>query len=185
MIGTETRSSIQIANERLSIVTALRQAGAEASDFGGKQFCPFGHMYHADGGYDKALRVYTESNTAYCFAGCGYFSPVKLIALAKDIDEQDAAEYILELTGYVAPTLDSLWEHANRDPRKVDHGALTDALKLACSRMSPDWEERQLDDDVATRFRKCLALLPKVRTEQDAETWLSNTKKIMRKALTP
>lgn len=184
MIGTETRSNIQLANERMSIVAALRIAGSDASDYGGKQFCPFGHMYHADGGYEKAMRVYSESNSAYCFAGCGYFSPVKLVSMVKDMSDADAAEHILELTGYVAPTIDSLWEAATRDTRKVDTDALIEALKLACARYSPDWEDRQLDEDVAKIFTRCLRSLPKVRTEEDAEKWLRATKMIMRKALT-
>lgn len=177
--------TIRLANERFTIVAALRMAGAvNASDFTGKQYCPFGHMYHADGGYEKALRVYPGSNTAYCFAGCGYFSPVKLVAMAKDMEETEAADYILVITGYVAPTIDSLWEQATAETIKIDRDALTEALKLACSRISPDWEERQFDDDVATRFRQCLSLLPKVHTEQEAAQWLSATKKIMKKALT-
>lgn len=174
-------SPLTLANERMSILEACRHVGMfDVSEYG-KQYCPFGDLYHPDD--VKAMRVYPSSNSAYCFAGCGYFNPVKLIAMSKDFTEADAAENILELTNYVPPDIESRWAAAVAVNTTLNTDYLADALKVACERMDSGWETLQLEADIATRFRQCLGLLPKVRSEEDAIKWLSITKSIMQTAL--
>lgn len=182
-MATEEKSVIQLANERMTIIEACNSLGMDVMDFSIaslKVWCPFGHLYHADGGTTKAMRIYPATNSAWCFAGCGYFTPVKLIAMDKGITEQQAAESILESTNYVPPDYESRWNALLDEKPAINTDDLTEALKIACSRMVPDWEERQFDEVVAHKLRQCLALLRKVRSEEDATKWLSTTKQIMK-----
>ena len=171
----------ELANEKVTITTAFSIIGAEVNHYATstKHYCPFGHIYHADGGSSKALRVYPETNSAWCFAGCGYFNPVKLIAMDKDISEEASAEFLLDFIGYVPPDYESTWDAMMSESPKVDTSALAEALKLACSRVSPDWEQRQFEPSVAQRLSQCLRLLPRVHTEEEAVKWLAVTKQAM------
>jgi len=177
---------IALANERMSIIEACNALGMDVFDFSVqslKVYCPFGHLYHADGGSSKAMRIYPGTNSAWCFAGCGYFTPVKLIAMDRGITEVQAAESILEETNYVAPDYEARWKALTETTVTINTEDLTDALKVACARMAPDWEDRQFEDKVATKLRECLALLARLRTEEDARKWLSVSKQAMRQAL--
>lgn len=173
-----------IANARMGILPALRRAGTEIGDFSTgsiKVHCPFGFL-HIDGGYDKAMRVYPDTNSAHCFAGCGTFTPVKLLAKIMDISDREAVDVVLEETGYVAPDYASRWASLHAEPL-VDHDGLSEALKVACARLDPTWEARQFEDVVSAALTKCLGLLPKVTTPAEATMWLSTTKQYMTKIL--
>ena len=180
------RERIQLANERMSITQACRFIGMHLGDFeiaSGKTYCPFGELLHEDGGRSKAFRVYPETNSAYCFACIKAYRPVSLIATDRDIPEPAAAEVILEETGYVAPNFMAKWEALSEQTASVDRDALEEALKTYCARISPDWEMRQLDDDIASTFRKCLTASRNVASDDDARKWLKLTKQVMARAL--
>jgi hypothetical protein len=49
--------------------------------------------------------------------------------------------------------------------------------------MTPDWEDRQFDPTVSDKLRRCLGMLPKLRTEADAKKWLSVAKQAMSQTL--
>lgn len=181
---TDEPSAIELANERLNIVDACNRLGMNLSDAGfGKHYCPFGDLFHADGGHGKAFRIYVGTNSAFCFAGCGYFSPVRMIATDKGISEADAAELILELTNYVAPDFQSRWDAMATATPNINTDDLAEALKVACARMNPNWEDLQFEDAVSTKLRQCLQLLVKVTTEEEATKWLSTTKQVMHRVL--
>lgn len=185
-MATEQGSIIDLANSRMTIIQACNSLGMDIPDFSVKSMkvhCPFGHLFHADGGHARAFAIYPGTNSAWCFAGCGYFTPVRLIAMDRDISDHQAAEAILEQTNYVAPDYEARWNAVTQTRPMVNTDDLTEALKVACSRMVPDWDERQFDAEVATKLRQCLALLPKVQSEEDATKWLSATKKIMQNAM--
>lgn len=172
-------SNIQLANSRVSLIEAARLVGMDLYEYSGKQYCPFGHLFHADGGTAKAFRVYPETNSAFCFAGCGSFRPVSLVAMSRGITQEEAAEYLLDLTGYVPPDIDSRWAAATATQETVDLDLLAEALKVACEGLDPLWEVHQFEEGVASKFRQCLELLPQVTTRADAARWLSGTKRIM------
>lgn len=179
---------IRLANERMSITWACREVGVEIPDFSIaslKTYCPWGHLTHADGGLSKALRVYPASNSAWCFDCREFFTPTKLIAKDRDISEEQAAEWILEVTGYVSPDYKSRWDAVTSDKIAIDTDALAEALKIACARFDPDWEERQFEDEVSVKLRQCLSLLSKVRNQEDADKWLRVTKLAMQEVLAP
>lgn len=178
-------SPIEIANSRMTISQACALAGA---DFGGfeqgsmKTYCPFGHIVHIDGGTSKTFRVYPEDNTAFCFAGCGFFTPVRLVARFHDLSDADAADMILEQTNYVPPDYVSQWE-AQQKPLAVDTDSLSEALQIYCQRIEPLWEVRQFDEDVAHALSRVLGLLVKVRTSEQATQWLSTAKQFMKRQI--
>lgn len=182
----ELRSAIQIANERVSITDALDMVGASVGQYAAasmKLYCPFGHVFHQDGGAERAMRVYTDTNSAYCFAGCGYFSPVKLVSMFREISEEQAAEALLIETNYVAPDYESVWDDLMNSKPTVDTASLAEALKVACSRMDPRWDETQFEEPLSGKLTQCLGLLPKVHTQEDATKWMAITKEVMRSAI--
>lgn len=148
-----------------------------------KHYCPFGAVFHIDGGASRSFKFYPESNSAYCFAGCGFFTPVKLIAMDRNLSEAEAAEVILTEIGYVEPTPEARWEAATTVTDSVDPDYLSEALKVYCARIDPDWEVDQFDDRIASTLQKCLELSALATTQQLAAEWLAKTKLVMRRVL--
>lgn len=182
------RSPVTIANEEVSIITACQLIGMDIGDDYAtsrsmKLHCPFTDVYHSS--LDRAFRVYPDSNHAYCFSCKMYFSPVSLIATAWDLDRKTAAVELLERTGYRPPTVAATWDAvtaAGYEP--PDATMLTEALKTYCRRVHPHWETCQFDRHVAVTFTRCLSLLDQVRSDADADLWLTGCKTVMSRALT-
>lgn len=177
---------IFLANEKVSIfrvLTELGQRDVPDSSTKIKLWCPFG-TDHEDHGRKRALQVYPDTNTATCLAGCGFYRPVALWAQAKQIEPPQAAQELLDRIGWEEPTLDSRWQNALRASQTyVDTSNLGSALKKYCSRISEAWEFEQFEEPVSSKLQQCLALLPSVVTEEDAERWLSVTKRAMAQTL--
>lgn len=179
-------SAVELANARMTIIQACAEVGVDVPDFSTgsiKTYCPFGQVFHSDGGWSKAFRVYPASNSAHCFAGCGFFTPVKLIARANNWSDAEAAQVILEKTNYVPPDYASQWEALTQSGEAIDLDGLGEALKVACARMDPSWEERQFDQQVSVTLSRCLDLLPKVKTSTAAQEWLGVSKQVMQRVL--
>lgn len=176
-------SPIKLARELMTIAEACVEVGMGDVSNLAKTYCPFGQVLHTDGGRSRAFKVYPETNTAYCFACQKVYDPVSLIATERDISYRAAAELILEMKAYVAPDYLTRWDALTKETVDVDHEALQDALKLACSRMVSDWATRQFEDRVASKLSQCLALARKVKNDEDGRKWLDMTKQAMRQAL--
>lgn len=181
------KSLVSIANEQVSIVGVCRDLGIHVDPDRGrsaKVHCPFGAIYHSDGGVDPTLRVYPDSNTCFCFRGCGYFTPVWLYAQAHDLSTTDAATALLEAIGYQPPNPEALWEAALTPPElPVDTASLAEALKMFCARSDPSWAEHQFDPGVSRTLARCLELLTRVRTSDEVRLWLETTKPVMHRLL--
>ncbi len=173
-----------MANEQVSIVDACRLIGMDVPDGvmhgrNMKLHCPFGEVFHSDGGVEAAMRIYPESNHLYCFAGCGYHTPVTLVAQAFDLTRRDAARELLERAGLREPTREEIWTAVATHHDPPDTAYLAQALKTYCRRTVPDWERRQYEPDVSRRLSACLALLDHVDTDEAALRWLTGCKAIM------
>lgn len=182
------RSVVAVANERVSIIAVCREIGVSLPDGVPEQrsvkvHCPFGAFYHADGGMETALRVYPSTNSAYCFAGCGYFSPVWLFAQARDLSSREAALQLLDGIGYRPLDLIAQWDQAREPTEAIDKDSLSEALKVYCSRLDLEWNDRQYDPGVSRTLSRCLELLSRVVTSEDAALWLEHTKLVMTRAL--
>lgn len=177
------RSPIALANEHVSILHACRKIGLsvpeELTGRSMKLSCPFGDVWHTDQGAQKALRLFPETNSAYCYAGCGFYTPVSLVAMAEDRDPEDVAIELLQEVGYKPVSLAQYWADVQVTEQSPDRAMLGLALRTYCERVVPGWSERQFDEQVARRLSRCLSLLAKVETEGDAELWLDTCKKAM------
>jgi hypothetical protein len=178
------RSVVGIANEKVPITLACRLIGLDLADdiaYGRslKIHCPFGEIYHVDQGHEAAMRIYPDTNSAFCFAGCGYFSPVWLLAQAWDIDPTQAAVELLERAGIKPVSLAQAWAEASIVDAEPDRTALCEALKMYCRRTVPGWNALQFQPEVARTLARCLTLLDRVRTEDDAQRWLRVCKQVM------
>lgn len=182
-------SAATIANEKVSIVAACRLIGMDLPEdlgFYGKSLkvhCPFGAIYHSDGGVEAAFRIYPDSNSAYCFACKARFSPAWLAAQAWDQDITTAAESLLEQTGYRPLSYQETWVNLIEDEPAPDVNYLGEAFKVFCSRLTPEWRRLQFEPDVAVSLSRCLSLLDLVRTAEQAKQWLAGCKKVMEATL--
>lgn len=52
------------------------------------------------------------------------------------------------------------------------------SLKMYCESLTSDFS-----DETVTLYKKCLTLLERVETEQDAENWITKTKEAMRRVI--
>lgn len=181
-------SVITVANEQVSIVTVCQMVGLDISDDVGegrsrKLPCPFGEIYHSDHGRDPAMRLYMDSNSAYCFSCQAYWTPVSLFARAMDLDHRTAATRLLDRIGYKPVNLAQAWKQAVSYAPELDKAALAEALKIYCRRIEPQWSRRQFDPGIAQHLTRCLSILSLVRNETDADLWLTRCKEVMRQAI--
>lgn len=179
---------ITVANEHVSIVTVLQMLGVDPGDEAAmgrsrKVSCPFGPVYHSDHGVSPAMRVYPDTNSAWCFSCSVYYTPVKLIAQATDTDAHTAATRLLDRVGYRPLDLAQQWRTASAYEPEPDKALMADALKTYCRRICHDWPGRQFDARVASTLTRCLAILDLVRTDADVSLWLARCKDAMRAAL--
>lgn len=179
-------SWIDEANTRIDIVDVLGMLGIQvpvSSNSSKKIHCPFG-FYHSDGGFSKAMRVYLTNNTVYCFSCSKRYSSVSLAAASWDCSWLAAAMRLLEDFDLKAKTLAERWEDAVKvEDVTVNVLELSDALKIYCSGLHPEWEIVQLEDDISETLNKCLALVSRVKTEADADKWLHVCKQVMKQKL--
>jgi hypothetical protein len=101
------RDLVEWANEAISIFDVLEDLfGIVHPRDGGsyKGHCPF-EFEHPDGGLEKGFRTYPATNTAYCFVleSHGSLTPVRLVALRKELPYRRAAAWLLEQKGLLRP----------------------------------------------------------------------------------
>lgn len=174
---------ITVANEQVSISTVCRMLGIEVPDDLGrstKLHCPFEQVYHSDQGVDPAMRIYTETNSAYCFSCSAYYTPTSMYALGMDLRWRDAAVQLLDRVGYRPVDLRETWQRALETALPPDRAQLAEALKTYCRRVDPGWSSHQFDDVVAAMLTRCLGLLDLVTDADQAWQWLECCKKIMK-----
>lgn len=177
---------VEVANEQVPITTVLRLLGVELPEDGlgrRKVHCPFGELYHSDGGRAPTMRINEDTNTVYCFNCSTRFAPVKLYAHGMDLRFQVAAKRLLGHIGYQPVTVS--FEQAQRYTVTVDKGLLAEALKTYCRRICADWSTRQFAPPVAAALTRCLSLLDLVTSADDVTMWLAACKAKMRYALNP
>lgn len=181
------KSPKTLANEVVSILTVARSIGVETPDFysGGtaKIYCPFSDLWHSDGGYEQAARIYIDSNSMWCFACSRLYTPTLLYALTHDVTEQEAARILLDEAGYRSLDLVEKWDQIISHEDPIDKYALIESLKLFCNRIADDWETDQFTPAISKVFLRCLELVDKIQTADDARLWLETTKRVMKSTL--
>ena len=151
------------ANEATSTLTMLLSLGCsipEGVQRSWKFHCPW-EEEHGDGGKDKAARYYGTTDTAFCFAGHGALTPVKMLAYDSGITYKKAAEKILRDTGQWNVTVDWRERFAELKDKKQAAVSITyavDALRLALSE-DEQYRYRQYDEDVRAKMEQALEVL--------------------------
>lgn len=184
----KAKSVITVANEDVSIVTVLQLLGVELPDDldlsrNRKVHCPFGEVYHSDHGLTAAMRVYPDTNSAWCFSCSVYYTPVKLMAQATNVDMLTAAQRLLDRVGHRPVSMAQAWAQATTHEPTPDRALLADALKTYCRRVCQAWQDQQFDPRVAATLTRCLAILDLVTTDEDVHEWLCRCKDAMRRVL--
>lgn len=180
-------SPVDEANDQVPIRTACALIGMRIpAEVGSslKVHCPFGAVWHSDHGREPAMRIYPESNHAHCFSRCGHFTPVALVATCRGISQRAAARELLAHIGH-SRNLADLWHQATHHDRPPDRVLLGEALKTFCARTCPDWPDIQFSSDIAALLTRCLSLLDRVNTADDAVLWLDTCKQVMAKRCHP
>jgi hypothetical protein len=168
---------VELANSQVPMLLACRAAGMKIDEFTSKKlYCPFGEFSHADGGEEAAFRVYSDH--AFCFACWAYYSPVSLCATVWEVTEEQVAQKLLTMAGITPESYEERWEELQQD-QVVDTRAVFEALRTRCERNFPCWASIQYNDQVARYLARCKALLPAVKTEEDARQWLETCSQIM------
>lgn len=181
------RSVVSLANEHVSILLVCELIGmsvpSEVVGNSYKVYCPFGTWYHSDQGASKSFRIYPDSNTANCFAACGYFTPVWLAASARGHRPVETAVWLLDQIGYKPASQAQLWADVQHVEPEPSISALSVALRTYCERIDPGWGFHQYEPPTSHTFDRCLRLLDFVKSEDDAEEWLAAGKDVMRRIL--
>src|SRR4029079_8882659 len=175
------KNIVELAESQVSIVQVCKLIGIDVEDGGRatKYMCPFAEVFHSRPN-EKSFRVYTDTNTAFCFASsCGFFSPVSLYAKAEGFVSKDgklrmreAAKALLVKFGHEEPAGSSWEELTNPKPRPVNTKMLGQALDVymqRCLLLAPE----DTDQNATHIYTQLLTLLPQVKDEAAAEQWLS------------
>lgn len=142
--------------------------------------CPYSTVYaHSS----RSLRIYPHTNSAWCFSCSERMTPLTLIMAFKEYTEEEAVAWIKAEVGYTEPDPEEAWDALMSQEDEFDPSSLADALKMACSRMAPDWKDRQFESDVSQKLGKCLSLLSLVKTEGDSKVWMAGSKRAMASVL--
>lgn len=181
---------IDRANE-IDIFDVLTQFFRIDVPSGGDSFkarCPFAHE-HADGGLDKGWRVYSATNSSYCFVMHGILTPVRLIQIKDDIWAKEAAEKLLRHYDLLRPVpwqerAELLLEQRSRmdEPRVGSPTNAVEALQMHLQQVE-GYDSRQFDADVQQAMEKILEVLDRVYERDDPEEalhlWFDRAKKYM------
>lgn len=121
--------------------------------------CPL-DSEHSDGGRTKAMRIYSESNTSWCFSHSRKFTPVSLWRLTRRSSALEAARGLLDHfnQSFDPPTLTERWDKLNAaEEHTPDFDALRESVMLYANANLPGFSSLQYQPEV-------MALLSSVLT---------------------
>jgi hypothetical protein len=158
---------------------ALESSGVRIPYSEGKSIkgrCPFADVYHLTVDADLSMRVYSDTNSAYCFAGCGSLTPVFIYAKLNDLSYSKAAWSLLGFVGYKPKNLTEQWRELVSYSEPFDKLSYRQAFIEYCNFTFDNWAELQYKGSVAGAVSKLFSVLEVVNTMDDANTWLSVSK---------
>lgn len=148
-----------------------------------KAECPLGYE-HSDGGRSKAMRVYSESNSAWCFSHASKYTPLTLWRLKAEVSRQQGARDLLRFYGINTepPTVEERWK-ALDDPLPVSQEIDVDSLRellIQYARTLPGYEMGQYDPealDLMTGLIKTARSFSADASYDTIENWLNTSKR--------
>lgn len=168
----------QVLMDRFNIDVPL-EAGSWKTD------CPLG-AEHSDGGVRKSMRVYSTSNSAWCFSHSMKFSPVYLWQIATGLPRVKAAYDMLEYfeVTYRRKSPTERWNELNefQDESSFDVDHIREAVRLYATTL-PGFSTRQYDAEVMRLMNEIYSRLESLKTSTDydtIETHLTKIKEILR-----
>lgn len=184
----EERDALVIrANDTADLRVMLNDLGADIPEdavTSWKAHCPFG-AEHSDGGIEKAMRYYPESNSAYCFAAHGILTPVRVLALSEGISQHKAAQRLVGAAGIRygwRERFREVQEEASRPGTASPAYAIT-ALHVRIQ-THPNYLRRQFDDDFRAAWEGCMERLEGVGNEFDAFMgWVEGSVRVLAQVL--
>lgn len=148
-----------------------------------KTNCPLDYE-HRDGGMTKAMKVFSESNSAYCFNHNQQFSPVTLWRLFHGESKKNyytSAKELLEDRGILQKYLDPdlRWEKMDApEEEEVDEVNLKEALRVYASTL-PNYSVHQYNDVVLDKMKELFLQVSKLSSDSNyatLESWLTKSK---------
>lgn len=149
-----------------------------------KARCPYADIYHLTEDAGKSMRVYSDTNTGFCYMGCGVLTPVSVYAKLNGMSYKDAAKFLLEKVGHKLKTFDEKWADAVSDYGPVNLQGYREALDEICFQYSNgDWVSMKYSSSISSSFSQLLSILDKAQSYDDADKWLGVAKQFMIKQI--
>jgi hypothetical protein len=178
---------VALANERVRIEDVINQhfnpdLPVPYHTTSWKTSCPFA-FEHEDFGFEKQFRVYSETNSCYCFKMHGHMDPVSLWqSRLPGLTKRQAAIDLLETYGIDTKTRN--WRERFRETQAeaasaFDPGPVKRAFQVMLLSL-PDYGKRQFDEDVIadvdTVLKEIEEKVPKFRSRKSMERWFDSVK---------
>jgi hypothetical protein len=181
-------SIVDIANRIVPFRKVLGMTNIYVSEFTyGKSIkarCPFADIYHLTEDAGKSMRVYSDTNTGFCYMGCGVLKPVSVYAKLNGVSYNVAAKFLLETVGHKLKTFDEKWQDAVSEDRPLNLEGYREALDEICFHHSQgQWGSIKYATLVSSSFSQLLSILGKAKSYEEADKWLEVAKKHMFKQI--
>lgn len=178
---------VQLANDNIRIEDVINEyfnpdLPVPYNSTSWKTSCPFQYE-HEDAGFEKQFRVYSETNSCYCFKMHGHMDPVSLWQTRlPGSSRRQAAIDLLEAYGVETKTKD--WRERFRETqahskRSFDPVPVTQAFQVMLHSL-PDYDRRQFEEgvieDVDTALREIVMGVPQFSSFEDLEEWFNGLK---------
>lgn len=167
---------VHIANTQIRIEQILRdiyQIDVPEGAGNWRTNCPLG-AEHSDGGRAKALRVYSDSNTARCFSHNKTFTPVSLWKEGNSglRWNRKAAIDLLNFYGISTdpPTLDQRWENTTKEEKVDEDYGLREAIIFFAQHQLPNYMVLQYKPEVLELMNDILSAAEELETDSSYGT---------------
>lgn len=145
-----------------------------------KARCPFADIYHLTEDAGKSMRVYSDTNTGFCYMGCGVLKPVSVYAKLNGVSYNEAAKFLLELVGHKLKTFDEKWQDAISEDASLNLEGYREALDELCFQHAHgQWGSLKYETSISSSFAQLLNILSKAQSYDDADKWLEVAKQHM------
>lgn len=177
-------SIIDTANRVVPFRVVLGMTNIYVSEFAyGKSIkarCPYADMYHLTEDAGKSMRVYSDTNTGFCYMGCGVLTPVAVYAKLNGISYRDSAKFLLEKVGHKLKTFEEKWQDALNDRGPVNLEGYREALDELCFQYTRyRWSSLKYTASISSSLSNLLNILDKAQSYDDADRWLEIAKRHM------
>lgn len=173
---------IELINNSLSVVTLLQDLfNIEANEEGvTKTYCPEGEE-HSDKGRSPTLKVFPDSNSAWCFSHSKMYNPAQLAKVAVGSSRVESCKKILEL--YKISTAPPTVEERNQildemeKSEEIDVDEAREAL-FTYARTLKGWNYGQYRPTVVKAINSVLRELKDTDSSfESMDDWLTSSKR--------